>query len=388
MVEYVVSARDMGGGGYRNSLRTGVALVDEVTTRLTGKALSNQKPIFDLGGAGWWGASTLALAVTWPLLGVAVSIVPEAGWGNLVLVPAIIAGKAILVGRLRAQQVVFGHHAVHGTISRRWPRLNAAVKRFATVIPLAQNPNDYRSDHVTKHHKRKVFTTIDDPDAEFLSELGFRPGMKKAQAYRRLWETIASPRFHYLFAKARIRSAFVSSDRTHKLLASLWVGVLITVASLVPWWVFLLTVFMPMVPLYHVSALLQFLTEHRWLVTRDGPKTQSDYEARCVGRFSLLPPPSDDVQGTSRLMAWLGWGVRMVPELIVRTAVWVGDLPAHDHHHVVGHVGHDAHDWHEALFERQRSIDEGDRCGLAEREVYGLKAALDWVFEGLETAES
>jgi hypothetical protein len=148
-----------------------------------------------------------------------------------------------------------------------------------------------------------------------------------------------------------------------------------------------LVILMPMGPLYHVSALLQFLTEHRWLVTNDGPREKNDYAARCVGRFALIPPPVFGLTSLPAISAWTWWTLRMVAELLVRVGVWVGDLPAHDHHHLAGHVGHDVHDWDEAIFERQRAIDVGDKYGIATREVYGIKAALDWVFDGLTGAK-
>lgn len=117
-------------------------------------------------------------------------------------------------------------------------------------------------------------------------------------------------------------------------------------------------------------------------MTERGPSNSGEYADRCVGRFSLLPTPTGET-GIRLWLAWARWSVLMIPEILVRLGSWVGDLPAHDHHHLAGHVGHNPEDWPKAIFERQRSIDEGDPAGLANREVYGLKAALDWVFDGL-----
>lgn len=364
-----------------------VMLWFELMARATGKPWPGQRPLLDLGGMGWWGASTVALFATWLAVGWLSFELPAAGLQGLALSPVLAAAMVILVGRLRAQQVVFGHHAVHMALSKRWPWLNRLVKRFATVVTLAQNQEDYRSDHVLKHHKWRFFTTAGDPDAAFLLLLGFRAGMTRSEAYRLLWSTIASPRFHWLFAKARFRSAFVSADWTQRLLVTAWSGVLLGLGWLLPWHVTLLAIVLPLGPLYHVSALFQFLTEHRWLVSEAGPGNKRDYADRCVGRFALVPPPSIDGFGLRAIVAWASWALAMVPQLAVRLGVWVGDLPAHDHHHLVGPVGHDPHDWDEAIFERQRSIDEGDPSGLAAREAYGIKSALDWVFDGLASAK-
>ena len=357
-------------------------LVFEVLARLSGRPWPGQRPLLDLGGFGWWLASTGSLIIWFPLIVVVTSFIEPAGIWNLALLPAIFVMQVILVGRLRVQQVTFGHHAVHGALSKRFPWLNKFVAEFATIVPLAQNPSEYRADHVQKHHRTKFFTSIHDPDAAFLFDLGFRPGMSRRQLHIQFWRTIFSPRFHGLFAGARFRSTFVTSDLTHKMVATLWLLALLSLASVLPWWVFVLAVVMPWGPLYHVSALIQFLTEHRWAMTDHGPSDRSEYAARCVGRFSVLPMPAGK-SGLHLVIAWAGWSALMIPEILVRLGSWVGDLPAHDHHHLVGHIGHDPDNWHEAIFERQRSIDEGDPTGLANREAYGLKAALDWVFDGL-----
>ena len=311
---------------------------------------------------------------------------PTAGLWSALIGPSCAVGLVILVGRLRAQQVVFGHHAVHGTLSRRWPWLNAIARHATTAIPLAQNPVEYKRDHFG-HHRVRVFTTAEDSDAAFLQKLGFLPGMSRRALYAKLWATVFSPRFHATLLASRVRSALQSASWTHRAFVLIWLSALAVVAVVVPWWVFVAGVVLPMAPMYHVSALLQFVTEHRWLVSRSGPKGRQEYADRCAGRFALLPPPEYRLRGAKKVLAWSWWTTRMLPEVLVRLGVWVGDLPAHDHHHLAGPLGHDPHDWDEAIYERQRAIDEGDEHGLAQRELYGLKAALDWVFDGLANAK-
>ena len=138
-----------------------------------------------------------------------------------------------------------------------------------------------------------------------------------------------------------------------------------------------------------MSALLQFASEHRWLLNQKGPGRDPDkYAERSQGRFCGEALPSPDLPGPHRFISLAGWATRLL--LIhapVRFGVLVGDLPAHDWHHVVGLLRHDPHDWGDAIFERQRAIDEGDVYRLAEREKWGIVAALDWVFDGLARAE-
>jgi len=362
-------------------VQTVIWLVYDIFARLSGKPRPGQRPLLDFGGLGWWLVSTASLVIWFPLLVLGAGLIETAGIWNLILLPVIFVMQVIFVGCLRVQQVTFAHYAVHGSLSKR-PWLNKIVAQFATIVPLAQNPAEYRADHVQKHHRTRFFTSIHDPDAAFLLQLGFRPGMSRRQLYAHLWRTIFSPRFHGLFAIARLRSTFMTSDTVHKTAAALWLMALLGLAFIVPWWVFLLAVIMPWGPLYHISSLIQFLTEHRWAMTERGPSNSGEYADRCVGRFSLLPTPTGET-GIRLWLAWARWSALMIPEILVRLGSWVGDLPAHDHHHLAGHVGHNPEDWPKAIFERQRSIDEGDPAGLANREVYGLKAALDWVFDGL-----
>lgn len=372
---------------FREQLRSRNALVNEVVTRATGKALKGQKPLFNPGPEGCWFASTTALGLSMSGVILGTWAIPDAGLANIALIPAVAVGLVAMTGRLRAQQVVFAHHSVHSKLSRRWPWLNDVGRHFGTIIPFSQNPDDYKLDHAKKHHHLRIFTTADDPDAEFLLQLGFRPGMSRRQLYANLWRTMVSPRFHWRFAKARILSAFVTASPRHRGFALAWLAAFAAGATMLPWWV-VSTAALPFGPLYHISALLQFLTEHAWLRLPNGPQTRADYENGCVGRFSLVRPPEAGLTGLRAVGRWGLWALRMVPELLVRLGVMVGDLPAHDHHHLAHHIGHSADRWHIAIFERQRSIDEGDPARLASREVYGLKEALDWVFNGLAEADA
>lgn len=370
----------------RAALKTRSPLIDDLITRATGKACPDQKPVLALGGLGWWAASLAATALLlWGNVALVSWMLSEGGAG-LLLLPVGVPMSLLLTGRLRAQQVAFVHHAIHNAISKRWPWLNPWVAEIATVIALAQNPLDYFDDHQRKHHRWRIFTTVLDPDATFLRYLGFRPGMSRSALRRRFFLSMVSPRFHLVFAWARFRSTFITSSWTHRVLAAVWIGALILIARHVPPTAFLIGVALPIGPLYQASALCQFVTEHRWMCAPHGPATKAEYVERSIGRFCLPAPPVTG-HGLRTFVGWLAWSLKMLPLLLIRASVWVGDMPAHDRHHVEALLGHEPETWTEAVFERERAITEGDAFGLATREACSFGEALDWVFAGLSNSD-
>src|SRR5438874_2352071 len=60
-------------------------------------------------------------------------------------------------------------------------------------------------------HHGPDYGTESDPDFAFLLLLGIRPGTPRRELWRCLFRTLASPRFHWLFLKSRLRSNFVSA---------------------------------------------------------------------------------------------------------------------------------------------------------------------------------
>lgn len=90
--------------------------------------------------------------------------------------------------------------------------------------------------------------------------------LSREKLWRQLYWTLVSPRFHTLFLRMRLRVHFVSAPWYRRVLSGgyavvVGVGLAYTGAWL-PWVVAWL---IPIFPLYHVAALLQFVSEHRWL---------------------------------------------------------------------------------------------------------------------------
>ena len=69
--------------------------------------------------------------------------------------------------------------------------------------------------------------------------------------------------------------------------------------------------------------------------------------------------------------------------LPTRFGCWVGDLPAHDWHHLSGFLRKKNAFWSEAIYLREDSVRSDDRLLLGNREVWGIHRALDLVFTGL-----
>ncbi|MEI9852816.1 MAG: fatty acid desaturase [Sphingomonas sp.] len=370
----------------RARLRTGIPLFDDVITRVTGKALQGQRAVLDVTptrylvfnelslAAVFTGVATLASAATTPALALAFA-------------PAIAVGQVLLTGRLRAQQVVVGHHAVHNTFCGGHVWANRVIAEFGTLVSFSQNPVAYRTDHVKGHHRLKVFTSGTDPDAAFLLSLGFRPGMTREALWRRFWATLLSPRFHARFLWSRVRANLIDASLTRRALAIGYLGTLVALGGWLGPVASLAAIILPLGPLYHMSALAQFTSEHRWLVGELATTDLEAYAARSHGRIALAEMPRAGLKGIERVLAWTGWLFRQSGEVLYRFGVTVGDLVNHDIHHLVGVLRLKADQWPQAAFQREEAIAAGDQFELAAREALGWRAALDWVFVGLSDAQ-
>jgi hypothetical protein len=290
-----------------------------------------------------------------------------------------------LTGYLRKAQVVYAHHAIHGALFKSRGKINAYAAQCLTIFALAQNEGEYEREHLD-HHRRSIFTTLLDADAALLYEFGIRPGNAVDVLRLTLLKTLCSPRFHLWFLKARLLSN-LRRPLAGRCFALAWLMLLIIGAPLrfgfVPT---LISIWLPYTILYQMSALLQFATEHVWL--SDGPASVHvrTYAERCHGRFCGERLPGGEGIRAS-VGEWLGWWTRtLLLHLPVRLSVLVGDLPAHDWHHLASSIGHSSTAWPIALYERQRAIDNGHAAGMEHREIWGLFDMVDHVLESMAHA--
>lgn len=328
-------------------------------TRVTGRPRLGEQPAVVVPTIGLVLAEVMALLVSFAII---VATFSEHPWMLLLLPYA----ACVAVGRLRWFQTELTHFAIHGRV-----RARKLCEVFGTVVPLAINETQYFVDHM-KHHNPDYFGRGDDPDAEFLGELGFDDTKTEADLMRLLWGTAFSPRFHWVFLKARIKSNVVTPSWGRKAAGIAWMASILSLLAVVPVTAWLVFVFGVGIVGYQLSSLLQFTSEHRWLA--EAPDGARRSVALSHGRFCGEMPPD---QGG--ILPWVRWATRMMAiHLPVRLGVLPGSLPAHDAHHVAPR--HLDPNWRRANYVRSELIALGKDKGMATREVWGLGRAIRVVF--------
>jgi hypothetical protein len=138
-------------------------------TWMSGKPYKGQKPLFK-ATRGFHLFTALA-----SLFGGAV--VSAFIWNSSpILLPLLPVSWAFTVGGARTIQTSlchrFVHHQFFGDARDRW------LAEILSTLLLIQDFEGYRKDHVKLHHHVDYFTSFEhDPDAQFLWQLGFRPGL-------------------------------------------------------------------------------------------------------------------------------------------------------------------------------------------------------------------
>lgn len=120
------------------------------------------------------------------------------------------------------------------------------------------------------------------------------------------------------------------------------------------------------------------------MITEEPAVDKFDYAQRCWARFSGDPLPLKRKSYVIYIAKWLLYSVRLIfVHFPGRFAILIGDLPAHDWHHLSGYIKMSSAAWPIALYERQRAINDGDFLNLQDREIWGLDRELSHVFEKL-----
>jgi hypothetical protein len=378
--------------GIRESMLALPRWLQPTISSMTGKSLKGQTSRV-LSPAMYLLFTMLWLSLCLILSAISLSELGEQAWAWKVALglPVLWLGA---VGQMRKLQVQIGHHCVHQVFFRNRPWLNKELLELISSLLLVQSANEYRREHLG-HHSRALFTTSQDADAALLLQLGFRPGLSVTAYWRLLWLTLVSPRFHATFLSARMRSALGKQrPLAWRIATGLWVTILVIgLPALIGVAPTLLAIWMPLTVLYQCSALLQFLTEHAWLISEKAPQGQFDYARRCWGRFLGERCPEPGLSLMHRTYAWSRWWVRMLfVHASVRMSCLVGDLPAHDWHHLCSYLGGDHTRWMHALNDRQAVIDARPQHPLArqmeQQELWGLVNMLNHVFHLLSVAQT
>lgn len=316
--------------------------------------------------------SRLRLALTFILIGLTFTALGLVWmpW-TVVLLPL---GWIFTIGGSRYLQVSVVHFAVHNQVFAR-ERHNRLLAQTISTALLITDFDTYHRDHVKNHHPIGKFARRGDPDLEFLIALGFLPGMSRDELWRHLAWTLVSPRFHFLFLRGRLHSNFIGASRPRRLAAvAFWLAV-VTALALHPAWIipFIVLWILPLTLGYHMSSILQFASEHLWLLPCAGEGAREHAKALTRGRFCGDALPDADLRGVARLRAWAMWWLRLLTlHAVVRVAVLPGDLTHHDLHH----LRPTDFDWANADAVRFEMLANGETLN----ETWGLFAALDEVF--------
>ena len=207
----------------------------------------------------WWHLMTMLLSLVGSVTTSSVLTTQ-----SLSLWPLLLLSWMGTVHSCRKAQLVICHHAVHGKMTGSQWGDRALVEVLSTLL-LIQHFAGYRQEHVRLHHSVHL-ATLADPDLQVLLHLGFRPGMCQQALWRQMYWTVISPRFHALFFQTRLRANFLAAPPYRRLMSGLYVVLVGSLTWLTQGWLALLVAWViPLFPLYHIAALLQFVSEHRWL---------------------------------------------------------------------------------------------------------------------------
>lgn len=341
-------------------------------TWLTGKPLSNQKPLLVLGSCFHFLCPMFMV-----LLGIACVVwINDVGTitTRILLIPLL---WVIIVSGARKLALTVRHQCVHHQFTGI-KTLDIFLAELATSVLCSQDAISYKTDHARLHHRLNLLGTLEDPHVKTLHKYGFIPGLSKAVLWRHLLLTLVSPVFHYRYTLDRIKYNFIKPHWWRIALSILfWVCFLTLLAlSQHPIMNFILAYAIPIVIFYNISAILEILSEHPltiWMSEVEvSDKSAYSYKAWAIMCGSKIPEKG--LRGFTQYASWTVWFVRMLGHLLVRCTVLCGDLSAHDlHHRKPGQ-----YDWRISIYERQRDIDL-DNGEPEYRDIWGFITAIDAV---------
>ena len=223
-----------------------------------------------------------------------------------------------ITGLLRLYHVVFGHYCIHNKFFKN-KTLNKLFLEIFTIIPIVQNANDYKKDHLN-HHTEGIFATEKDADAIFVHNLGFKKGTDKNKLWLLLIKTILSPWFHINMVHNRIKLSLKNRSVFWTTVSFCWIMfvIIFPIYSSIN---YLFIIWIPYFILYNISTLIQFITEHGWFGYNEIESNKLSW-ARFLGDYY---PYNKSIFNKT-----LWWIKLIFYHYLIRSGCLVGDLPVHD----------------------------------------------------------
>lgn len=344
-----------------------------VWTWLTGKELPDRIPLWQSNSTErvFWSLSWVVFGTVLTSLSYTV-VQPLAAQVICWLVGALFATSG---ARYIVATII--HHGVHGHLYKS-QKVNKALCEILSTLCIVQPYESYRQFHVYEHHGRE-FSTFEDKDLAAIYRLGFTPGKSTSALYTRLLLTLFSPKFHLVFFYGRVKSNLFGIPLYRLIMSLAWffaLGVFSYFAGLTAT---VLILIIPFVVLYQMTSLVHLLTEHVWLVRKQGQSVRDSHINNCLARFcgSTCPPNF----ALRQWGLWAKWAaVHLLVHLPCRMLIVQGSLVCHDWHHRHGSV----RQWYD--YARLREI-HAAKLSMEQRydyiDIWGVPNALEYVLRSL-----
>lgn len=344
-----------------------------VWTWLTGKELPERKPL-------WQSNSTERVfwSLSWVIIGIALTTLSVMHIQNPTLqVIGWLTGALFSTSGARYIVATIIHHGVHGHLYKS-QKVNKALCEVLSTLFLVQPYDSYRQFHVYEHHGRE-FSTFEDKDLAAIYQLGFTPGKTKSALYTRLLLTLISPKFHIVFFYGRLKSNLITVPFYRLIMTLVWLAALSAFSYFAGITATVFILLLPFVVLYQMASLMHLLTEHVWLVRKEGESVRDSHINNCLARFCGSKCPPD-----FHLRQWGQWGKWAAMHLFVhlpcRMLIVQGSLVCHDWHHRYGSV----RQWYD--YARLREV-HAQKLSAEDKydyiDIWGVHNALDYVLSTL-----
>lgn len=324
----------------------------------------------------------VALGFTSLVLGLAIGAAGYARGGWVVLL--VLPGWALTLHGMRDLRMMVFHQSAHRNLYGR-RGLDRLIGQLISSLLVIQNFERYSKEHTVDHHAAPHMTLRDPTVQAVLVGLGLRAGTSRETMWRTVRRKIVSPAFHARFALGRARSFAHGASPTERVLCAGIYGTVLASCAAAGWLPqFLLFWVVPLVPLFQVSNTLRLCVKHTFPAAGTTARTGKEHFAGLTNAIFIGEPAPVGAAGLRGAGPWFGWAARMLlVHLPARYLVLTGDTVVHDFHH--RHPS--AKNWANYLVARRDDEDAGCGGWPAYREVWGMRAGIERMFDSLAAAD-